>query len=178
MMTRTSLTLDKLCAWDLAWCERMNRASHRQDVCTLFRSVSRLGDGAFWYALWVAILLVKGGAGVWPVLHMALTGIICTCSYKALKAYTLRPRPYQIHQVIRLGATPLDHFSFPSGHTLHAVAFTIMLAWYFPATAWLCVPFTTLVAISRPVLGLHYPTDVMAGAVLGAGIAWVSLGMF
>ncbi len=40
--------------------------------------------------------------------------------YKVLKIKTVRPRPYQVHQVIRLGEHPLDHFSFPSGHTLHA----------------------------------------------------------
>ncbi len=177
-MTLSTLAMNKICAWDLAWCERMNRASQRENVCVVFRLVSRLGDGVFWYVFWMALLLMDGRQAIWPVLHMALTGLVCTCSYKALKVATLRPRPYQIHQVIKLGAAPLDHFSFPSGHTLHAVAFSVMLAWYYPQTLVLCVPFTLLVAISRPVLGLHYPTDVLAGAALGGAIAWASLLLF
>ncbi len=76
--------------------------------------------------------------------------------------------------MVRPGAEPLDAFSFPSGHTLHAVAFSIVAIAYYPALAWVLVPFSLLVAMSRLVLGLHYPSDVLAGAALGALIAWLS----
>jgi undecaprenyl-diphosphatase len=69
----------------------------------------------------------------------------------------------------------LDLYSFPSGHTLHAVSFTILAVASFPGLAWLCVPFATLVAMSRVVLGLHYPSDVAAGALLGAALAALSM---
>jgi undecaprenyl-diphosphatase len=75
---------------------------------------------------------------------------------------------------VRLAARPLDRYSFPSGHTLHAVCFTLIVVAEQPPLAWLVVPFALLVALSRVVLGLHYPTDVAAGAVLGALIAWGS----
>jgi undecaprenyl-diphosphatase len=48
---------------------------------------------------------------------------------------------------------------------------------YFPALAWILVPFTVLVAISRVVLGLHYPSDVLAGAAVGAGVAQAVLAL-
>ena len=70
---------------------------------------------------------------------------------------------------------PLDVFSFPSGHTLHAVAFTIIACAFFPALAWYLLPFTLLVAGSRVVLGLHYPSDVLAGAAIGGVCAWLGL---
>jgi undecaprenyl-diphosphatase len=71
----------------------------------------------------------------------------------------------------------LDQFSFPSGHTMHAVSFSIVALAYFPALFWLVVPFATLVALSRPILGLHYPSDVIAGAALGAALAFGSLAL-
>ena len=70
---------------------------------------------------------------------------------------------------------PLDEFSFPSGHTLHAVAFTIVAIAHYPVLAWLLVPFAASVAASRVVLGLHYPSDVLAATAIGTGLASVSL---
>ncbi len=75
--------------------------------------------------------------------------------------------PFEVCPNIRLHVPPLDGYSFPSGHAVHAVAFTIVLSSFFPPLAVLLVPFTVLVALSRVVLGLHFPTDVAAGAVLG-----------
>ena len=70
---------------------------------------------------------------------------------------------------------PLDEFSFPSGHTLHAVAFTLVTLAYFPLLAWLLIPFSAGVAASRVALGLHYPSDVAAATVLGGVLAAVSI---
>ena len=70
--------------------------------------------------------------------------------------------------MIRLGERPLDHFSFPSGHTLHAVLATTVIGYIEPLLLLLMLPFTVLVALSRMILGLHYPSDVMVGALIGA----------
>jgi undecaprenyl-diphosphatase len=143
-------------------------------LLALFRAVSWLGNGILWYALMLALLLADRLNAPLPVFHMAAVGLACTLTYKLLKRGTLRPRPYQVHQHIAAGAQPLDQFSFPSGHTLHAVAFTLVACSYYPALVAFLVPFTLLVAASRLVLGLHYPSDVLAGAALGALIVLAS----
>ncbi|HVP09268.1 MAG TPA: phosphatase PAP2 family protein, partial [Burkholderiales bacterium] len=142
-----------------------------------FRAVSWLGDGVFWYALMLALLLAEGAGAALPVLHMAVVGIACTLLYRALKRGTLRPRPFEVHAHIAAGATPLDRFSFPSGHTLHAVAFSLVASAHYAQLAALLAPMVLAVAASRLVLGLHYPSDVLAGAAIGAAVALASLAL-
>jgi undecaprenyl-diphosphatase len=176
-MRRFDTSLRAVAGWDEAWCLRFNHAAGIPWVCALFRAASRLGDGVFWYALMAGLLVVGGPAAIPAVAHMAAVGAIGVLLYKWLKSRTLRPRPYQVRTAIHRGADPLDDFSFPSGHTLHAASFSILAIAYFPSAAWLCLPFAVLVAASRLVLGLHYPTDVLAGAAIGAALALGSLAL-
>jgi undecaprenyl-diphosphatase len=154
---------------------RFNRASIHPSIRQTFRLISRLGDGIFWYGLMLWLLLKYQAGALLPVLHMAAAGLACTVLYKWLKRKTHRPRPFDKSPGISCGIAPLDQFSFPSGHTLHAVAFSIVALAYYPALAWLLLPFTALVAISRLVLGLHYPSDVLAGILIGATVSGLSL---
>lgn len=159
-------------------CMRFNRVGHRHALQSFFAWISWLGDGKFWYWLMAGILLFAGW-DAWPVVvQMMATGLAGTAIYKGLKKITERQRPYQAHAQIVCLTAPLDRFSFPSGHTLHAVIFSLVAVAHFPVLAWLVFPFTSLVAVSRLVLGLHYPTDVIAGLLIGASIAWGSLALF
>lgn len=178
MAIRFDVYLSQMHAMDTSLCVRVNRTSRHRFVLHLFRTVSRLGDGVFWYLLMLGILLVQQAEGVAPVAHMLLAGGTGTLLYKLIKGKTLRPRPFEVNQMISMGIAPLDRFSFPSGHTLHAVAFCTVAVTYFPMLAWIVVPFTLLVGASRVVLGLHYPSDVLAGALLGLLVAWGTFGLF
>lgn len=155
-------------------CIAVNQTSQVRLIRDVFRLVSRLGDGLFWYSLMLLILLFEGTAGFKPVMHMALAGLFGTLLYKWLKGKTLRPRPFEVHQDIFLAGKPLDKFSFPSGHTLHAVVFGLVAINYFPALSFILLPFVSMVALSRVVLGLHYPSDVLAGGMIGSLIAGLS----
>jgi undecaprenyl-diphosphatase len=173
-MPRLDGTLQAIERWDTSACARLNRAIRYRALLHFFRGVSWLGDGVFWYGLMLGLLLVHGAEAALPVVHMAAAGLACTLLYRLLKQGTLRPRPYQVHAHIAAGSTPLDRFSFPSGHTLHAVGFTLIASTYFPVLALPLAALTLAVAASRMVLGLHYPSDVLAGAGIGATVALVS----
>ena len=161
----------KILELDLKGCMYLNHFSHQRSIAHFFKAVSRLGDGLFWCAMLDIVWIAQGAAYTPQFLYISLAGGFGTLVYKFLKKKTIRPRPYQVHQVILLGERPLDHFSFPSGHTLHAVMVTTVLGYIQPMLLMLMLPFTVLIALSRMVLGLHYPTDVLVGAALGASIA-------
>ncbi len=175
MAYRLALYVNRAKALDSALCIRVNQTSRYQWIRVWFRLVSRLGDGVFWYTVMLGIVATQGMSGLLPVFNMASVGLIGTVFYKWIKGKTLRPRPYEVHQDIWLTGRPLDRFSFPSGHTLHAVAFSTVALFYYPVLFPVVVPFAVMVALSRVVLGLHYPSDVIIGALIGFSLSTLSL---
>lgn len=164
-------------AAELPLCLALNRWGSRGFVHGFFATISRLGDGIFWYALMVGLAILGGTRGAYAALHMAITGLAALALYKGLKRHIRRPRPCAAGQGVVALVAPLDQFSFPSGHTLHAVAFTAVACAWFPALAIPLAPFAALVALSRVVLGLHYPSDVLAAIAIGLALAAVSLSL-
>lgn len=158
-------------------CLACNRWAARRTMLLGFRTISRLGDGVFWYALMLAIAVFGDRDGWQAALHMLLTGSVAALMYRSLKRWTRRPRPFLSHEGIVAHMAPLDEFSFPSGHTLHAVAFTFVALAWFPQLAPLLIPFSALVAGSRVVLGLHYPSDVIVATVIGFALAQGSIAL-
>jgi undecaprenyl-diphosphatase len=160
---------------ELRFCRYLNRSSGYAAVRGFFSAVSRLGDGWFWYALILALPFIEGR---WlPSIQMAVTGAVGVLLYKLIKERAVRERPFITHPAISCAAAPLDRYSFPSGHTLHAVSFTWIASSYYPEWALPLTGFAMLVALSRVILGLHYPTDVAAGAILGGALAVTSLAL-
>jgi len=152
-------------------CRSLNRCVAYPFVRHFFRIASRLGDGVIWYVLMVALPLIYGARGLQVSLAMLVTGAAGLVVYKLLKRTFVRERPFIRHTGISLAQAPLDRYSFPSGHTLHAVSFTWQACTAFPELTPVLVPLALAIAASRVVLGLHYPTDVLVGAAIGASFA-------
>lgn len=169
--TAINTVIARFDAAEYGLCRRLNRGASFALPRRVFQIASRLGDGLIWYALILALPLMFGRAAVKPSIVMALTGALGVLVYALLKRVFVRERPFITHAAIDRGAAPLDRYSFPSGHTLHAVSFTWQACAHFPELAWVLVPLAALIAGSRVVLGLHYPSDVLAGAAIGAALA-------
>lgn len=161
----------KVSAVDNNLCLLVNRMSHQRMLALAFRFISRIGDGIFWYSLILVLPLIYGQDGLYAASVMVLVGLINTLLYKACKGTISRERPYVSIEPIKLVGVPLDRYSFPSGHTLHAVGFTIVATTFFPALAVVLYPVAFLIALSRPLLGLHYPSDVLVAALIGYTVA-------
>jgi undecaprenyl-diphosphatase len=177
MDTRRALSFRRFDHAELRFCRLLNRSTSHSLIRGLFRWVSRLGDGWLWYGLIATLPLLYGTDGWLAAAHMTVNGAAGVLIYKLIKRRAVRERPFITHSAIRCAAAPLDEFSFPSGHTLHAVSFTLTAVRYFPELAGPLGTFATFVALSRVVLGLHYPTDVAAGAILGATLAYASFAL-
>jgi undecaprenyl-diphosphatase len=174
-MNRAQTIMARFDVAEYRLCRRLNRSARWPWARLTLRVASRLGDGILWYVLVGLLPLLYGAAAVKPAIVMALTGMVGLLIYKLLKRTLVRERPFIRHPGINLAMAPLDRYSFPSGHTLHAVAFTWQAVAHFPELAWALVPLATLIAASRVALGLHYPSDVLAGGAIGGALAMLAL---
>ena len=161
---------------------RLMRRVHRWRAPRWLRSstlwITRLGDGWIWYALAVIILffggekrLVAVGAG----LAASLAGIVV---FRQLKLISKRPRPYQVEPHCWAMVIPPDRFSFPSGHSMTAFSITVTIGHFYPDLQMLLIVLALSIAASRIILGMHYLTDVVAGAAIGIGLGLASLSLF
>ena len=151
-------------------CRRVNALSRVTAIRRFFSAVSKLGDYPAWVIFGLFIAVQQGAAALPFVVQAVVTMAVGILVYKTLKNRLVRERPYMTHGDIVCGTAPLDRYSFPSGHTLHARSFTVLYGAWEPALLIVMAPFAALVAASRIILGLHYPSDVLVGGSIGAAI--------
>lgn len=170
-VTSRLASLDRRAAWRLARVAKPPRWFRLWMVWA-----SRSGDGWLWYLAGVSVLMA-GGKPRFLAFYSALGAAIAGVGlFTWLKRRIGRPRPAD-RQVWALVTVP-DRFSFPSGHTITAFAVALDLGRFYPhLLPFLCFAAAS-VGVSRVVLGVHYLTDVLAGAaigsLLGAGASWVA----
>ncbi|MDK2778795.1 MAG: phosphatase PAP2 family protein [Pseudomonadota bacterium] len=175
LQPRSALLFNKADRLELTLCQNLNRMGAFRPVRLFFKAISRLGDGVFWYSLALLLPLLMGMDSIAALGHITICALLCVAIYSQLKNRLVRQRPFISWEAIRAHTAPLDLYSFPSGHTMNAVNFALLFSAFYPPLLWLVVPFAALVALSRVILGMHYPTDVLVGAALGLTIGWGSL---
>ena len=138
---------------------------------------TRGGDGWLWYAMGLAILLFGGEQRFAALGAAGLSSVLSILLFLWLKRFTGRRRPCQIEPHCWATLLPPDQFSFPSGHTMTAFAVAIPLSLFYPELT-IGLFFCALsIAMSRILLGMHFLSDVLAGAAIGTmlayGVTWI-----
>jgi undecaprenyl-diphosphatase len=137
---------------------------------------SALGAGGFVWWVTALITMVFTGRRM-AAYRMLLAGVFTWgISEFVLKPVVDRPRPFEVESSLTvIDARPVTR-SFPSGHAAMAVAYAVGGSRMIPASGWVWWPLAVIVAVSRVYIGVHWPSDVIGGAVIGLACAWFVLG--
>ena len=154
---------------------RINRWPAPRWIRIWMMCATRGGDGWLWYGMGLVVLLFGG-----PDRFLALAAAGAAAAggitlFLRLKKATGRKRPCALEPHCWARLLPPDQFSFPSGHTITAFAVAVSLSMFYPSLTLGLLFCAFSVALSRILLGMHFLSDVLAGAVIGSTIAWASV---
>lgn len=149
------------------------RRKHRKQAVALAKIASFTADGP----LYVAIGLLFVYLQQWDIVKLLVVLFAVERSiYFVFKSLFKRNRPPQAIPGFVSAITPSDKFSFPSGHTSAAFLMAAVLSSVVPGLGWFMYPWAACIGMARVTLGVHFPTDIMAGALMGHTIALVLIG--
>ena len=153
---------------------RINRWPAPRWIRLWMLCATRGGDGWLWYGMGLVILLFGGDQRFAAVGAAALAAGTGIALFLRVKKLTGRKRPCAIEPHCWATLLPPDQFSFPSGHTITAFAVAVSLSRFYPTLAVGLLFCAASVAASRVLLGMHFLSDVLAGAAIGALLAFGS----
>ncbi len=134
--------------------------------------ITSLGDGGkIWIAATILLLIPEKTRKIGMMSALALLGSLII-NNNIIKNIIARPRPYMVLEELRILIPRPSEYSFPSGHTSSSFAAAIVFYRQLPKK-WgvLAVVLAALIGFSRMYVGVHYPTDVLAGIGMGMFLA-------
>jgi len=152
----------------------MRRVNRWQAPCWIrvwMLCATRGGDGWLWCSMGLMILLMGGEQRLRAIGAGAIAAGLGIALFLRLKKATGRRRPGAFEPHCWATLLPPDQFSFPSGHTITAFAVAASLSRFYPELAVGLLFCAVSVAASRVLLGMHFLSDVVAGAAIGAAVA-------
>ena len=137
----------------------------------LFPLITRAGEIVVVLPLCLLIFILDKKNGKRTAGLVAVTYLLSRAAALILKIITQRPRPFLVYPDLRVLGTA-TFSSFPSGHAILVTALALVLGSKYEKWQWLLWIAVVWVAISRMYMGLHYPTDVAAGILMGLAIGY------
>ncbi len=138
--------------------------------------VTRLGDGGFIWILLTLGMMIPRRTRKTAVCMAAALGLSLIITNLLLKNSVARVRPYEVIEGLRILIEPQTDWSFPSGHTSASIAAAVVMLRRLPGKYGVpAVTLGVLIAFSRLYVGVHYPSDVLGGAVIGLICAHMAL---
>lgn len=153
----------------------LSRLQQRSTAVHLNRWISRSGDGPLYVAIGLLVYLTQS-IGYLDFLKVGLLAFLIELPcFMLLKALIRRDRPFVRMPECESIIQPSDKFSMPSGHTAAAFLMAGVISYFYIEYMLLVHIWACAIGTSRVVLGVHYPSDVLAGAMLGSGAFLLSL---
>ena len=131
-----------------------------------------------WFVFWAIMglyLLIAGGKRGRIVLVLAIFTVIISDQFsnQILKELVGRIRPCHILQNVHLLVGCTSSYSFPSSHAVNNFAGAYLFSYFYPKMKWALYLGAFLMAVSRIFVGVHYPSDILGGALIGLFISWL-----
>lgn len=171
--------LDAIQRWDVFTFQRIASSRLHAMLVRVARLISRTGDGWAYLFVPAALYLLHGREADAFLVACTVAGLAERVVYLVAKQGFRRRRPPKVLPGYHSHIVPSDEFSFPSGHSSAAfLLVTLLVALYGPLLS-IGYLWATSVAMSRVVLGVHFPTDLLVGALMGCsiGLAVTSCGV-
>lgn len=162
------VTLQQLNRIDISAFLVLARWSERLTVRTAARWISRLADGPLYLLVGLVLAALDGQRGQLFLLTGLAAYALELPLYLGFKRLFRRARPF-VQLNCWHSLVPSDEFSFPSGHTAAAAVFAGLLGHFYLDATGLLAAGVLAVGASRVLLGVHFPGDILAGALLGLG---------
>jgi undecaprenyl-diphosphatase len=161
--------------WLFQWIAHCASWRSEQGLSTCFKWISKTGDG-YLYLLLGAVLFYFDKQHSLLFLYTALVAYAFEIpTYIILKHLFKRQRPCDLLVGVQAHIVPSDKFSLPSGHTAAAFLMATIVMHFYPALGLIAYLWASLVGLSRIVLRVHFPLDVVMGASLGITVALSSI---